>query len=227
MKRFFKILLALIIGLILFSIWFYITGIRHWNQKLTVSVETPNGMITGHSVSSAYGGPSNFFNTGLGYGVESGASGEAVVVELPNNRYLFALVSGGPFNAGLNVIAHNVFYDQLPKETRAHYKTLSKLRASRIIPQDMYPLLVTFDDVTDPKTVRLVDPTDLTASFGAGYALKEMTLEITDEAVTRGRVEAALEWVRDQRGRIKPTNKRYADELLPEENLYKINFIKE
>jgi len=55
--------------------------------------------------------------------------------------------------------------------------------------------MVTFDDITDPATVRRVDPADLAASFGPGVSLKAVTLEITRAPVTEGRVEAVLEWL--------------------------------
>ena len=63
------------------------------------------------------------------------------------------------------------------------------------LPPDTYPLLVTFTDIADPKTVKRVDPDDLAATFGPGYRLASVTLEITDEAVTEGRVQSVLGWL--------------------------------
>ena len=60
---------------------------------------------------------------------------------------------------------------------------------------DLIPMLVTFDDITKPETVREVDPEDLTAVFGEGVRLKAVTLEVTEEAVTEGRVEGVLGWL--------------------------------
>jgi len=57
-----------------------------------------------------------------------------------------------------------------------------------------YPLLVTFSDVDDPKSLQKLDPDNLAAIFGEGYKLKSITLEITDEPVTKGRVEQVLGW---------------------------------
>jgi hypothetical protein len=57
---------------------------------------------------------------------------------------------------------------------------------------EAWPMLVTFDDITRPETVRRVDPEDLAAMFGEGVRLKAVTLEITDEVVTEGRVEGVL-----------------------------------
>jgi hypothetical protein len=46
---------------------------------------------------------------------------------------------------------------------------------------DNYPLLVTFKENDDPKSVRRVNPDDLAAVFGAGHSLGAITMEITDE----------------------------------------------
>ncbi|MBL9072976.1 hypothetical protein [Tabrizicola sp.] len=57
------------------------------------------------------------------------------------------------------------------------------------IPRDRWPMLVTFDDVSKPESVVEVDPEDLAAVFGEGVRLQAVTLEITEEEVTEGRVE--------------------------------------
>ena len=54
---------------------------------------------------------------------------------------------------------------------------------------------MTFGDIADPASVRLVDPGDLGASFGPGVRLKAVTLEVTEEAVTEGVVEGVLGWL--------------------------------
>jgi hypothetical protein len=59
------------------------------------------------------------------------------------------------------------------------------------VPPILYPLLVTFTDIADPKTVTRVDSANLAATFGPGYALTSITLEITDEPVTEGQVQKA------------------------------------
>lgn len=64
-----------------------------------------------------------------------------------------------------------------------------------VVPAYQYPMLVTFDDITDPASVKLVDPADLAATFGPGVRLKSVTLEVTNEAVTDGVVEEKLDWL--------------------------------
>jgi hypothetical protein len=77
-------------------------------------------------------------------------------------------------------------------------KNLSNIRQSRRVPRKFYPMLVTFADINNPASVREVDPANLAKIFGAGYKLKSITLEITDEKVTKGVVEGVLGWMRNQ-----------------------------
>lgn len=83
------------------------------------------------------------------------------------------------------------FPGEAPVKVAGRFETL---RETREVPRNRYPLLVTFTDINDPTTVQRVDPKDLAATFGPGVSLKRITLEITDEKVTEGRVEAMLTW---------------------------------
>ena len=56
------------------------------------------------------------------------------------------------------------------------------------------PRLVTFADIDDPTSVVLVDPENSAASFSPGVRLVSVTLEVTEEPVTLGRVEKVLDW---------------------------------
>ena len=58
-----------------------------------------------------------------------------------------------------------------------------------------FPMLVTFDDIADPMSVRLVNPAALDATFGPGIKLDTVTLAMTDAAVTSGTVLALLPWL--------------------------------
>ncbi|MEP6785059.1 MAG: hypothetical protein ABI898_04875 [Sphingomonadales bacterium] len=59
------------------------------------------------------------------------------------------------------------------------------------LPPRDYPLLVTFADVHDPKSVVRVDPADLEATFGPGVRLKAIIVAATDEPITT-RIEERL-----------------------------------
>lgn len=198
-----------------------------WHQKLTVSVMTPEGMKTASSVVSVrvYATPS-WWGLGDFRGAGGGSlSGEAVTVDLGNGRYLFALLKDYSYETARETFISKEKQPRTKAEAIATYDRLERMRGSRTLAREHYPLLVTFDDINDPASVRRVDPTNLSASFGPGYRLNVIKLSITDEPVTEGKVQTTLGWLNDIQGRLKPTKKRYADELDIEETLYSLDFL--
>ncbi len=164
-----------------------------WHQKMTVEVAVGDQLYTGSSVveMTVTGHP----EIPLVHGVRNLEleEGEAVVVELPSHQYLFALLTYNAF------LARDVFKDLIVEAVHAPGErwagALSRLREARVIDPKHYPLLVTFMDITDPTTVQQVYPDNLAATFGAGVSLKRITLEITDEPVTEGKIERVLGWL--------------------------------
>jgi hypothetical protein len=159
---------------------------RHdWHQKLTLVVETPAGDVSGSAVVAvtALFGVIPLTGTEVEYSLR----GEATVVEVAPGRYLFALVPGSEerFYAAardrFRGLQRGEWLFEIPKQTEG----------VSLLP-DHVPMLVTFADVADPGSVMLVDPADLSASFGPGVRLKAVMLGITEEPVTEGRVEAVL-----------------------------------
>lgn len=160
-----------------------------WNQKLTVAVETPDGLKTGSAVQRV-----RIYNkAGIfepitpieARGVADELRGEAVVVDLGGGRYVFMLVSGA------SLITQRVLEWSRPWFPNGA-RTVARFDGVAEVPPDAYPRLVTFTDIDDPASVQLVDPDDLAATFGPGTRLQSITLEITDEPVTQGRVEEVL-----------------------------------
>ena len=165
-----------------------------WHQKMTIEVEVNGQLYTGASVVKVTVQESEPLRKQLGYPLHFGAKGEAAYVELPDRRYLFALLGGGPPDSGPETNALNIFKEQLPKDNPERLVVLSKSHLKTEIPHSHLPLLVTFMDLTDPTTVKVVDPDNLAATFGEGVSLKRLTLEITDEPVTEGKIEQVLGW---------------------------------
>lgn len=172
-----------------------------WRQKLTVSVMTPEGMKSGSSVTSArIEFPPKWTGVGDAAGMQrGGVTGEAVALDLGEGRYLFALLQGYT-----EWTAYTAFFPELEgkallKEEIFPYLDLmvASTDQSRDVPRKHYPLLVAFDDINDPASVRRVNPSDLSATFGPGYRLDAITLSITDEPVTEGPVNALLPWLPD------------------------------
>lgn len=187
--------LVLLTPLVLYGLykWNYPTYI--WHEKMTVTIETPSGEQSSHATRSV-----KFVITPRILpqitGGEVSLNGEAVMLEVSEGRYLFALLDSPV--GWLRSAYENKFPDR-PKgneQIGKWEKTLDGL-GSVPIPRKTFPLLVTFDDINDPASVREVKPNDLAATFGEGYRLKSITLEITDELVIDGEVEKVLEWLDD------------------------------
>ncbi|MEP5757385.1 MAG: hypothetical protein ABJ359_21260 [Nitratireductor sp.] len=185
-----------------------------WNQKLTVEVLVDGETVSGAAVSYVRWQEANALDH-----YPTAYRGEATVVDLGERGLLFALI-GEP----TKYIAGYTLHQELG-ERRSDYETLypkiAQFRGVRDVPPERYPPLVPFTDIADPTTVKRVDPDDLAATFGPGVALKRITLEITDEAVTEGEVEAVLGWLGDyydkrldgnRFGTINTTN-RFANDL--------------
>ncbi len=190
-----------------------------WNQKLTVEV-----LVDGESVSGAAVSYVRWQEADALDNYSTAYRGEATVIDLGERGVLFALI-GEP----TKYIAGYTLHEELG-ERRSDYETLypkiAGFRGVRDVPRNRYPLLVTFTDIADPTTVRRVDPDDLAASFGPGVALKRITLEITDEDVTEGRVEAVLGWILAARYILPPEMQpRFARDMTAEHKITPSHFI--
>ncbi len=175
-----------------------------WNQKLTVTVETPEGERSGSAVSHI---EARFLKPGsksISAASSGGRSyGEAVVVALPDDRYLFVLRA-----KNADTLTQGAFYKQvlgadaerIGNVADYYRRMLRRSGLSGPIQRDTYPRFVTFDDISDPTSVKLVDPDDLAATFGPGYALKSVVLELTGESPRYGKVEEALPWIDEYYG---------------------------
>ncbi len=169
-----------------------------WHQKLTVTVETPLGLKSASSVMKASledrDGP---FALPEARGAFFELQGEAVVLEVLPGKYLFALLKDMPRPYAL------FFPGEAPVDIAPKFERMSKPATATLTKSD-YPLLVTFTDINDPKTVKRVNPDNLAEFFGSGTSLASITLSITREQVTEGKIEDVLGWLKEE-GEKNPT----------------------
>ncbi len=171
-----------------------------WHQKLVLEVNTPHGLVSGGSTVALHVSlDPKWLPTNGGDG-HSRASGEASFVEVAPGKYLFALLRSQDetdralfsfFSKGTG----------LTDRSEALFGELERASGTASVSHSMYPTLVTFDDPSDPKSVRQVGPNNLAATFGSGVSLKGITLEITKERVTDGKIESVLPWIPAYYGR--------------------------
>jgi hypothetical protein len=175
-----------------------------YRYRLTVEVETPEGLKTGSSVIEV----EQWFGPAGGSlrptATKRRARGEAVAVDLPGGQTLFALLrSESDIEWAQTVVAR--LAPELPEgERRGRLDNVlyldGKVEVPRTYPayawfpeRSAYPMMVTFADINHPTSVMRVDPDDLAASFGEGVKLKRITVELTDDRVTTG-IEKRLPW---------------------------------
>jgi hypothetical protein len=183
-----------------------------FHYRLTVEVETPEGLRTGSSVIEVRWGA---INTSWG-GAGAETRGEAVAVDLPGGQTLFALLRGdaqsnwagyamfsvmplpdaGPGQKSEDMLGIGIDQIIANKAVMALPRTIPAPSGDTQV--SAYPMLVRFGDLRDPKTVAEVDPDDLAKSLGAGFKLRRITVQITDDPVTAG-IEKRFSWWREFR----------------------------
>lgn len=164
---------------------YFHTRPNSFNYRMTVEIETPEGVRSGSGVIEV--GAANRVKFLPEGGVRSVyVRGQAVIIEMPTGGPIFALMKyeeGGlvPLWMALRTLVP----DFNPMDM---VKAAGRMRLGQkgVVQRKNYPMLVRFTDIEDPKTVEQIDPGDLGASFGEGYMLKSITIEITDDPVTTG-----------------------------------------
>lgn len=172
--------------------------------RMTVEVETPQGLKTGSSVIEVR--LSRGMAIGDSSGVSSSLRGEAVVVDLPDGP-LFVLLAVPDAGPPLQAIVPDALLGRRssgPDEVMAdtaklgstwftEYKSeLPRRRDNGFQSSDNgWPMIVRFRDLNDPKSVEKVSP--------EAVGVKRIWVETTGDAVTTG-IEKRLGWLPSQRG---------------------------
>lgn len=165
-----------------------------WNQRMTVTVETPDGIVSGSSVvevTALYCNP----GCGLAGDIEVNYSyrGEAVAVEVLPDQWLFALIDSP---AELMYRASPDQFGGIPRHERGRWLAATPRQTEPVeLTGGLRPRLVTFGDILEPNTVSAIDPDDLMATFGEGVTLLSIRLEVVGEPMTLTIIEPLLPWL--------------------------------
>jgi hypothetical protein len=146
--------------------------------RLTVEVDTPDGLRNGSSVIEVerkdFG-----WAPAPGPRYEYRVRGEAVFVDLGAGRNVVAVLAHGDNAERVDEVisfwveAYGLFrWDQEVWTGRRELRGAVELRPPLI------PTLVTFADPLDPKTVRVVQPHEFEEVFGPGFRFRRATLEV-------------------------------------------------
>jgi hypothetical protein len=162
-----------------------------WNQRMTVTVETPDGIVEGSSVIEVN---ATYCPGGCGLAgdieVSYGHRGEVVAVEILPGQWLFTLFGR---EAERMYRASPDQFGGIPLHDRGAWLAATPRQAQTIeLTGARLPRLVMFGDVNDPRSAVEVDPNDLAATFGEGVRLIEVTLEITQAPPAVGSIRSIL-----------------------------------
>ncbi|MBR0739427.1 hypothetical protein JQ581_21060 [Bradyrhizobium liaoningense] len=174
--------------------------------RLTVEVTTPDGIKTGSGILAVV--PDRNYN-------RSGRTtmrGEAVLVDLGQGKNLVALLAHRQDAKldldDINYVALRAY--GAARGSRVSFKDISRQTGIVPVQGELIPVLVSFGDLKDPKSARLVASDHAGAVLGDGYAIAGLTAEVVPngfwpidfggalgQPVTRG-LEARLPWLAAQ-----------------------------
>jgi hypothetical protein len=192
------------------------SDVHTYRYRLTVEVETPQGVRSGSSVIESSASESNGLN---GSQVHSELHGEAVAIDMPDGGTLFALLDAGEGTAPFASAAYNQIMPESIKKNpdwKIRDDALASQTVAADVPPKYFPIFVRFTDIKNPASVVKVDPAHLDRDYGAGVKLKRVFVQITDDDVTTG-IEKRLVWVKTHRGSLAYSGKRHPQN--PEKDL--------
>lgn len=141
--------------------------------------------------------------------------GEAVFLDLGGGRNLIGLLTYGNGD-GLHSIeflvpwAFSVMQQQ--PATLLYARHFAGASGRRELYGDLIPTLLTFTDLGDPSTARLVWPGEFERVFGPGTRFRMARVELTTDAVTKGALTVRLPWASRFVGRLgKPSEQIWSE----------------
>ena len=151
-----------------------------YRYRMTVYVDTPAGPRSGSSVIEVVSSPP----LPMGSSQEE-VRGEAVAVDLPGGT-LFALLRSPTDRSAAAYYPGRAYADALPygSDSKTDLDILRRQTEPAPLPRDQLPMLVRFRDPADARTIEVLGPSDLAASFGAGVRLNRVDIQMTDDPVT-------------------------------------------
>jgi hypothetical protein len=181
---------------------------RTMRYKMTVEVQAPDGLKSGFAVREVLypSSTDGWFPFGESKGYPT-LIGEAVAVDIASGKTLFALLTSGdamPDYAARDIVS---LFRQLNTDEVQLWPNPPKVRAPII--RNPLPMLVTFNDISDPTSIQRLEPERLVDSFGAGVQLKRIMIEKTNEETTVAIVKR-LEWLLDK------NRKRFSSDKKPD-----------
>jgi hypothetical protein len=182
--------LLLVVGPPLFliglNIYHNATNTYTHRYRLTVEVETPDGVKRGANVIEVSDTPKMVHWNPSSSGLMTRVWGEAIFLDLGQGKNLVATLGFGPTGANTDKL-DSLAAEALGRYKGGFYEEAPSWTGSAELHGNLIPTLVTFANPADPYTVRVVRPEEFEAVFGPGYRFKGAWIEMTrDQATVAG-----------------------------------------
>ena len=172
-----------------------------YRYRMTVEVETPEGVKTGSSVIEVHTEQFNSWNIG-GYTGNTTTKGEGVIVELDKDKTLF--VHYYDADHILSDILQYVFpmlgVDEKAKKTAFHIYNIREIRkyygtlknSKGEVSEKKFPTMLAVINKDNQDDIRMVNSENMEEVFGEGIKLKRVVIEMTQNAVTKNPLNSIL-----------------------------------
>jgi hypothetical protein len=169
--------------------------------RLTVEVETPTGLRSAAGVMSVHP------DRGYSQGGHTRTRGDAVLVDLGGGKNLLVLLAHLEKSLDLDGINYLALRAMKAAGRDVSFNAMSRMTGTVPVKGALIPVLLSFSDLGNPATARVVPPDNSEAVLGGGFRLHGVAIEVVPngfwpldfggvlgEPVTRG-IEAKLPWL--------------------------------
>jgi hypothetical protein len=185
------IVVAVVVGLCIAFAFAFPTYTHRY--RLTVEIDTPEGVRRGSSVIEIKRKDYRWLLLVPGR-YEFSVRGEAVFVDLDGRRNVIALMAHGPRGENVDQMTSLAIEAYgYPKWDEAAWAGRAKMQGSVELKPPLVPTLVTFSDINDPKSARVVLPGEVEQVLGPGARFKAAWINMTSDPVTQ-EIERKLPW---------------------------------
>jgi hypothetical protein len=183
---------AIVVLMLAVMAYLYFQGAHAQRFRLTIEVQTPDGVKSGSSVIETSAWESGDWGPIEARGIRRSFRGRAIFVDLGSGRNLVALLAFGPDGTDQSKLFRLAGAALAPGRA-VDWKEGYLLRGTGVLPPDYTPTLITFADLANPQTAFLVDRSNLGKTFGPGFSFLQARLETTNEPVSLA-IEKIIPW---------------------------------
>lgn len=199
----YAVFFLLLIGVV---VWWNVSYPSYsFNYKITVEIETPEGVKSGSAVREVTVQWQHPLNPDIG-SIMFNIFGEAVAVDLGEKGFVFALIDEDSYNEVLKAFPSDI---KKSEQLFKYYKYIEIGTKADLL--EMRPKMITYTDIKDPKTSEIVywqqnEIDKFEEIFGKGVYLKSVNIEITKQDVSWGNIDRFMPFFDDGYYSIKYSN---------------------